>query len=159
MSQGRPTAISDAMTDKDVLSLHHSTGVPSTSPPSLPPMQIWRLYLARMQNRFCNLMHKVDTVKTRLEALGELDAELVRLRDSLPSECRPEQEILVSPDKYSHVLLFHLEYYDLVRSIHWASITQTVISRDDTAELPIRMRSSEGLCLAAARSFIKTLNE
>ncbi|KAH7133899.1 fungal-specific transcription factor domain-containing protein [Dactylonectria macrodidyma] len=155
MSQGRPPAISNATTDKDI---HHTTEESHAAPPTKSQIRLWNLQLAQLQNRFCHCMHRMDTLPSRMETLGELDAELVRLRDSIPSDCRPEHEILVPAERFSNILLLHLEYHNLVRSIHWASIALTSTTNGGVAKLTMRMRASEAICLAAARSFIGTLN-
>ncbi|KAL2276026.1 hypothetical protein FJTKL_01421 [Diaporthe vaccinii] len=48
----------------------------------------------------------------------------------------------------------------MVRSVHWASLTCAHAKRNVVTSHPnSRIRGSETICLSAARSFIKTLND
>lgn len=75
-------------------------------------------------------------------------------------DCRPGEEIL-SPGNTGQLLItLHLDYFHMVRSVHWASLTCAHAKRNVITSHPNpRIRGSEAICLSAARSFIKTLNE
>lgn len=129
--------------------------------PSLTQIYTWTFQFSQIQNHFCNLMHSNDTVISRLETLINVDDSLMAWKDSLPTSCRPDHLISVSPDRYWHVLLMHLEYLNLARALHWAAVTLKPMysGNPQVGRLTYRVRFSEALCVEAARSFIKVLNE
>ena len=120
----------------------------------------WKAKLAQIQNRFCGVLNRHESVTTRLEAFDDIDKSLMKWRDDIPIECRPEQEILDFQNASKLIAWLHLEYFDLMRSLHWASITCVPASENAAgAHLSLRLCASEAICLASARSFIKILNE
>ncbi|CAH0015634.1 unnamed protein product [Clonostachys rhizophaga] len=153
ISQGRPpglinptydldTRLPDAGMDEDKLV------------PSLAQFLTWRFRLNRIQTRFCSAMHSSDTAASRLEAITRADEEMSEWKGDLPTICRPDHHISVSPDRYLQVVLLHLDYFNLLRTIYWAAIT---LGSTGSNASP-RIQASEILCVEAARSFIKTLN-
>lgn len=120
----------------------------------------WRINLAKVQNRLCEVLCRRESVPAKLAALTDIDQGLTTWRDNLPAECRPELEILVHPDLHNFVASLHLEYFNTVRALHWASMTLTpALTGDPKWTCSPRIRRSEVICIAAARSFIKTLIE
>lgn len=121
----------------------------------------WKVALAQIQARFCNVIHSSYTGAEQVDALAELDHALVKWRDNIPLEFRPEQEMLVyrDVDAYRIVAVLHLEYYNILRALHWICITFRSNADDTFQNHPNhRIRSSEIIQLFAARSFIKVLN-
>ncbi|RSL39474.1 hypothetical protein CEP54_016317 [Fusarium duplospermum] len=153
ISQGRPPGLIHTTYDLD-------TRLPDASMdedklvPSLAQFLTWRFRLNRIQTRFCSAMHSSDTAASRLEAITRADEEMSEWTGDLPTICRPDHHISVSPDRYLQVVLLHLDYFNLLRTIYWAAIT---LGSTGSNASP-RIRASEILCLEAARSFIKTLN-
>ncbi|KAM5520512.1 NAD(P)-binding protein [Fusarium oxysporum f. sp. phaseoli] len=154
LSQGRPPAVDETMYDNEVmLECDEADG----AEPNRRHLYVWGFSLDTIQNRFCNIMKSKQTVADRLAAIAELDQQAMAWRDSLPVSCRPGHPILAPSELYMHVLLIHLQYFNLLRSIYWAAMTFT--SRLNPDVLSLRIRSSHILCVDAARSFIKSLND
>lgn len=149
----------NAAFDKEIVHQDVAMDVDSSLFPSFPQIYFWTHQFNKVQNRFCTLMHLKNTAAARLESIVKVDQDLAAWRDALPPVCRPNNMILVSPDKYSNVLLMHLEYFNLLRAIHWAVITLKSSHNGISERLDYRLRASEALCVEAARSFIKCLNE
>lgn len=120
-------------------------------------LYVWGFRLDAIQNRFCNVMRSKKMVVDRIAAIVQLDQQAMAWRDSLPASCRPGHPILAPSELYMHVLPIHLQYFNLLRAIHWAAMTFTGSVNPDV--LSLRIRSSHILCIDAARSFIKCLNE
>ncbi|CVL05055.1 uncharacterized protein FMAN_13026 [Fusarium mangiferae] len=160
MSQGRPPAVA-----KIDLSFSKTPGdLETTENGSLLPnfsyIYSWIFQIHTFQNRFCNMIQGSESRAWKLSQIAKLDCDLIQWKDSLPVECRPDNLILVSPERYAHILCIHLEYFNMLRSIHWLAMklassatgeAQTVMSG--------RLKASEAICLEAARSLIKALNE
>ena len=119
----------------------------------------WNVKFSRILNRFCAVLNGPETIMSRLDQLDEIDTALLRWRDEIPMEYRPEQENQAPHHVYHFVAFLHLEYFNLLRAIHWSSLISVQANRDTAAKhRSPRIRASEGICLAAARSFITTLN-
>ncbi|KAJ9659582.1 hypothetical protein H2198_002995 [Neophaeococcomyces mojaviensis] len=146
LTQGRPTAITEGTYDADLEAIDALSLGLTDSAHIAPNLYVWRVTLAQIQNRLCSLVNRRETVTVRLDTLADIDQALNKWRDNIPSECRPEQEILVGHDIYQLVALLHLEYFNNRNK-----------SLAETHPSP-RIRSSEAICLNAARSFVKTLN-
>jgi len=160
LSQGRPPGVTDASYDRETILAEAGIGG-DTSFPTFSQVYTWTCQLNQIQNRFCNIMHSRDTALSRHEAIVKVDDDLMAWKDGLPTSCRPGNLILTSSDRYIHVLLMHLEYFNLQRAIHWAAITlrPAYIATGPTELLTSRIRASERLCVESARSFINELNE
>lgn len=104
-------------------------------------------------------MHVNTTSGARLDALMHITKELVSWRDTVPSGSRPGDLIQVSPERYTNIMLLHLEYFNLLRAVHWTIISLVPTRSEGSEKLKQQLQSSEALCVEAARYFIKTLNE
>ncbi|RSL39572.1 hypothetical protein CEP53_013960 [Fusarium sp. AF-6] len=160
LSQGRPPGLSDLMYDREE-AFAGAGGDKDDLFPGLSQVVTWALQLSQIQTRFCGIMHSRNTVHARLDAIVGIDEDLLAWKGSLPSTCAPGQHILVSPERHLHVVLMHLEYFNLVRAVHWAAITlKPCCGIDgDGSWLAPRIQVSEALCVEAARSFVKVLND
>jgi hypothetical protein len=159
-SQGRPTAVAESTWDAELILF--SPVYPSMTEFSVTASKLyyWKAKLAQIQNRFCGALNRHESVATRLEAFNNIDKSLTEWRDDIPIECRPEQEILGPRNASKLIAWLHLEYLDLMRSLHWASITCVPATENAAGtHLSGRLCASEAICLASARSFIKILNE
>jgi hypothetical protein len=120
----------------------------------------WHVKLAQIENSFCNLFSSAQTVTDRVDEVANLDTALGKWRDEIPMEYRPDQEILADHDMYQHIAMIHLQYFNILRAIHWTllSSVQHHGFTPNSHSNP-RIRSGEAICVASARSFIKILNE
>ncbi|KIL87888.1 nad -binding protein [Fusarium avenaceum] len=108
--------------------------------------------------RFGNAITSRTFVTTKLDSIGRIDEALILWRDTLPITCRPDHPILVDPAKHLLVLFLHLEYYNLLRSVHWAALSLQPSLAGNISNPTSRIRASEVLCVDAARSFFRALN-
>ncbi|RGP72198.1 nad -binding [Fusarium sporotrichioides] len=108
--------------------------------------------------RFGNAITSRTFVTTKLDSIGRIDEALILWRDTLPITCRPDHPILVEPAKHLLVLFLHLEYYNLLRSVHWAALSLQPSLAGNISNPTSRIRGSEVLCIDAARSFLRALN-
>ncbi|KIY00308.1 uncharacterized protein Z520_03993 [Fonsecaea multimorphosa CBS 102226] len=159
MTQGRPTALTESTYDVELPTVDPSSSKCDDETTMFAQIYLWKVKLGLVQNRLCALINRHESVEARLDALTDIDQEATTWRDEIPVEFRPEQEILVSPDLHQVVALLHLEYYNMIRAIHFAALTSIPAHKvGNGSYLSPRMKSSQMVCLAAARSFIKTLN-
>lgn len=160
MSQGRPPAVAriDRCFPKTLRDL--KTAENKSLLPSFSHIQEWIFQIHTFQNRFCNMIQGSESRAWKLSQIAKFDCDLVQWKDSLPVECRPENLILVSPERYEHILYIHLEYFNMLRSIHWLA-TKLAPPTPDEAQTVLsgRLNASKAICLEAARCLIKTLNE
>lgn len=126
--------------------------------PTFAQLSAWSYSLNQINNYFCNVLQSKQSVVSRLEGIAQVDKRLVSWRDSIPVAFRPDSIIVVTPERYTHVLLLHLDYSNLLRAVHLAAITMRPALGNYTERLPRRLQASEVLCLEAARSFVKSLN-
>jgi hypothetical protein len=127
---------------------------------SAADIYLWHVKLARVKNSFCLLSSTTESAWSRINALGAIDTALVRWRDEIPLEYRPDQEILASAEAYRFIAMLHLQYFDVLRAIHWTSVIsarQAGVTLD--SHLNPRIRASQAICVNSARSFVKILNE
>jgi len=120
----------------------------------------WNVQLAQIENSFCTLFSSTETVTSRVDKVGDLDTALGKWRDEIPIEYRPDQEILADHEIYQSIAMIHLQYFNILRAIHW-TLLSSVRHYEFTLSSHVnpRIRSSEAICVASARSFVKTLNE
>lgn len=148
--------------DKDMFSTDASLGTSvdgdSFYGPTSAQLSAWSYNLNQINNNFCNVLQSKQSVVSRLEGIAQVDRRLVAWRDSIPAAFRPDSIIVVTPERYTHVLLLHLDYSNLLRAVHLAAITMRPALGNNTERLPRRLQASEILCLEAARSFVKSLN-
>lgn len=126
--------------------------------PTSAQLFAWSYSLSQINNHFCNVLQSKQSVVSRLEGIAQVDRRLVAWRDSIPAAFRPDSVIVVTPERYAHVLLLHLDYSNLLRAVHLAVITMRPALGINTERLPRRLQASEVLCVDAARSFVKSLN-
>lgn len=126
--------------------------------PTSVQLTAWSYSLNQINNHFCNVLQSKQSVVSRLEGIAQVDKRLVAWRDSIPAAFRPDSVIVVTPEWYTHVLLLHLDYSNLLRAVHLAVITMRPALGSNTERLPRRLQASEILCVEAARSFVKSLN-
>ena len=120
----------------------------------------WSSKLSQIQHRFCNVTNQASTTVSLLNELGNIDRALLSWCHDVPMDCRPGEEIVSSGNTGQLLVSLHLDYFNMVRAVHWASLTCAHAKRSVVASHPNpRIRGSEAICLSAARSFIKTLNE
>lgn len=126
--------------------------------PTSAQLFAWSYSLSQINNHFCNVLQSKQSVVSRVEGISHVDRRLVAWRDSIPAAFRPDSVIVVTPERYAHVLLLHLDYSNLLRAVHLAVITMRPALGINTERLPRRLQASEVLCVDAARSFVKSLN-
>ncbi|KAH8803571.1 fungal-specific transcription factor domain-containing protein [Xylogone sp. PMI_703] len=160
LALGRPTALPDSDHDAELFPLDLPDQTLPNKTAITANIYCWKVTLARIQNRFCCVLNRDDSMGSMVEALVRLDSALMKWRDEIPLEYRPQQEILAQDDTYHLVALLHLEYYNMVRALHWALITAVPAKGDmmEDSSNP-RIYARETICLSAARSFVKTLND
>lgn len=159
LSEGRPPAITGSP------NLGSPGSISDQEFPSvtieLPAMYIhdWDVGLATIANEVYPLLKHSQSLGSALTRIAEIDARLLVWKDSIPMEFRPDQQILANDPIYSIVAILHLKYHNLMRTIHWVSLT--LIGDKTSSKLSqfgARVRSSESICLASARSVIDVLN-
>lgn len=125
--------------------------------PTSAQLSAWSYGLYQINNHFCNVLQSKQSVVSRLEGIAQADRRLVAWRDGIPAAFRPDSVIVVTPERFTHVLLLHLDYSNLLRAIHLAAITMRPALGNNLDKLPRRLQASEVLCVEAARSFVKSL--
>jgi hypothetical protein len=157
MAQGRPPAALE--TDCDVELLPLAAPCDASTSKIFSDTYTWRVRLAKIENRLSRLLVSPQSTTARIKGIEQLDSALLQWRNGLSAHLRPEEDFLVDRDTYQFVAVVHLEYFNLLRATHWASINCVRTLHQAGESLGTRVRSSEALCLAAARSFVRTLNE
>ncbi|KUL88881.1 hypothetical protein ZTR_03536 [Talaromyces verruculosus] len=120
----------------------------------------WHVELSIIANRFLWLLNRPSTMSSQLEEFSALDEELLQWRDQIPMDARPEQEILVCNELYSTVAWLHVQYFNLMRSLHY--ISSTVLAKfleKDICRCAARVRASNSICASSARSLVKIYNK
>ncbi|TVY19579.1 putative transcriptional regulatory protein [Lachnellula arida] len=160
-TQGRPPAVSNTLCDMEVLPLLRNPDSPGDK--LIRPaadIYYWHVKLAQIENSFCCLFSSAETGESRTAKVGDLDTALRRWRDEIPMEYRPDQEILADHEMYQSIAMIHLQFFNILRALHWASLSSAKhdVSALNSHQNP-RIRSSEAICVASARSFVKILND
>jgi len=114
------------------------------------------LYSARARTR---------TVLQRLVAIGKLDTELQKLRESIPPEIRPENNIVCDERQLLPVIMLHHSYYNCMTAVHRVSIYHGPWTSEPgdqqlphhSVKLNPRVYESENICVRVARHAIGTL--
>jgi hypothetical protein len=159
MSEGRPTAVRELTYDVDVLPLCQDNCISPTITTIASEIHRWTAKLTEHCNRFSTINSLCVSTNARLDALTDLDDSLMRWRDQIPAAHQPGRDVVADWDSFILVAPLHLEYFNLVRAIHWAclmSITTNLDAIDDRHSRSLR--TSDMRCLWAARSFVQTLN-
>lgn len=159
LTQGRPTAIHESSFDVEECPavLHRDTLTYTAASPS--DVINWQSQLGLLQHRFSNITNQASSSKSVLHELETIDFALQAWCNEIPQVCRPGEEILV-PDEMKHVVVsLHMEYFNLIRAVHWASLTYAHNQKHlVNASSNPRMKGSEAICVAASRSLIKAMN-
>lgn len=109
-----------------------------------------------MQQNLNEAFTSVLTSEQRLSRLEQVDRNLMKWKDDLPPELRPEQQVVFDSGAHIDIYLLHLDYFNLLQCIHWGLITRQpdII---DVGEIP-RFRASDSICLGACLALVRTLN-
>lgn len=160
LSEGRPPAITGSPNLGSPGSISDQE-FPSVAT-ELPTINIHDHYvgLSMIANEVYPLLKHSQSLGSTLTRIAEIDARLLAWKDTIPMEFRPEQQILADDPIYSIVAILHLKYHNLMRTIHWISLTLTGDKTSSKlSQFGARVRSSECICLASARSVIDVLND
>ncbi|KAK9378666.1 fungal-specific transcription factor domain-containing protein [Kockiozyma suomiensis] len=157
---GRPPFISD----QDV-----STEVPTDDQKSIVPTELFMslIRFSRIQSKTYSRLYSAAASQLSqselLDAIGELDKELLEWRDSMPLRYRPDHEIIEhDPRKLVHFLYIHLTYYNCLTAIHRMSLHHPAWRREMSSSAREihrnpRVLASAALCVQAARASIYLL--
>jgi hypothetical protein len=153
LAEGRPPATTDHPKARNAAD-RDTPGI------AMVEVHISRVKLARIANRLSSLLNRGPVHPSVLHDLADFDQQLTTWRDSIPLEYRPEQRILATGRLHSAVALLHLQYFNVMQTLHWASYVVSIQAPQPgfLAQCAPRIRSSETICLIAARSVIDTLN-
>jgi hypothetical protein len=159
MSEGRPTAVRELTYDVDVLPLCPDK---RTLPPTtllLSAIHSWTAKLTELCNQFSTINSLCISTNARLNALIDLDNTLMRWKDHISAVHQPGRDVVTDWDSYMLLAPLHLDYFNLLMSIHWAC-RMTISPKLDAADDQQRrsLRTSDMRCLSAARSFVQVLN-
>ncbi|KAL3457181.1 hypothetical protein BJX64DRAFT_280778 [Aspergillus heterothallicus] len=177
LSEGRPSSITGS--PPSIVSSSSSSSLPLRSPAT--HIHEWLVSLASIASSVVSLLKNGDSPLGTLTQIGEIDAQLLAWKDSIPMELRPDQQILAEDPIYSVVAMLHLKYHNLMRTIHWVSLTLSASSEALTStstssmsnphshshshphphphpRLNARIRTSQNICLTSSRSTIEILN-
>ncbi|PWY84388.1 hypothetical protein BO83DRAFT_423026 [Aspergillus eucalypticola CBS 122712] len=159
LSEGRPTATSSDKTDTRLEPLtiqecpHNCEPLPSTM------IYTWHVTLACLVNQIADIIGREKAAKERLSCLADLDSQLIAWRDAIPLEFRPEQENIAPVLLRHHVTWLHVQFFHVMRTLHWTSML--LCHQGDETVLTDkyrRLQHSEAICVASARSLIRTSN-
>ncbi|KAJ0423063.1 hypothetical protein BJY00DRAFT_310659 [Aspergillus carlsbadensis] len=154
----RPPSLPQSMSDHDPLPLSIGDLPVDASMGALADIYHWSLKLAHIRHQYCAVVNRCDSVQSRLDALAVLDSRLVQWREEVPLDIRPGQQIIVPKTLCSFIALLHLDFFLTLCSIHWASLLSTPNPVIRPSHQSLRIRSSDHICVSAARSFIDMLN-
>ncbi|CAG9948524.1 unnamed protein product [Clonostachys rosea f. rosea IK726] len=158
--QGRPPGIMHNIEERNMSVLHPPLDEIDQSSLNLMQIYGWKYKISQMQNRFCNTMNSADSTDDMIDAIHRIDRELAAWSDALPATCRPKKPILAPIHLRMHILVLHLDYFSLVRSIHWAAISLIAgLTDEHLGQNDVSAPDSEALCVDATRSYIRSLNE
>lgn len=163
ITQGRPAAVHPSTFDTELTpSPSYQTQLPPTAAMGTSASDVynWSVKLSQIQHRFSDVTNQASTTTSMLDELGNIDRALLSWCNDIPIDCRPGEEILSSGNTGDLLVSLHLDYFNMMRTVHWASLTCAHAKRNIVTSHPNpRIRGSEAICLSAARSYIKTLNE
>ena len=114
---------------------------------------LWRVSLSRVMGRLNEAFSSALTVDQRLQLLEEVDLVLMKWKEGLPLELRPEQQTILEGDAHLDIYMLHLDYFHLLKTTHWS-----LINHRGGSVRPPRLRASESICLGACLSLVRTLN-
>lgn len=159
MIEGRPPSTKEYPGEERMFILTQAECPPHLMAHPAPQIPRWHTQLAVITNRLCTLLSDEEvTVSRILEEIESLDQGLLQWRDKIPIDYRPDQENLANAQLYPIIAWLHIEYFNLLRSMHFVSFLASLQS-PNMAHFGARIRSSESIALSAAQSVIKTLNK
>ncbi|KAK5048715.1 hypothetical protein LTR84_005807 [Exophiala bonariae] len=154
---GRPPACQPSQCDAGLLSSEGGMlQIPELQWP-LSQILTHRVALAQIQQKINNVFYAVATARQRLSSLEEADSDLVQWKEELPLEIRPEEHAMLDGDANIDIYMIHLDYFNLLRTIHWSLINHWLRS-ERSEDVARRLRASESICLGACLTSVRTLN-
>lgn len=157
LSQGRPPACQTSQCDAELLSTKSSLLHVVELRWPLSHVLIWKVSLARMQQKLNVAFSSVTTADQRSSCLEEVDLKLMKWKEELPPEFQPDQQTILDSDGHIDIYMLHLDYFHLLQTIHWALINHRPEPYLATHAAP-RLRASEHICLGASLALARTLN-
>lgn len=159
LSEGRPSAITGSPNLGLSRRLSEQEYPPVATKSPVIFVHDWDIGLAVIANQLLTLMKNSESLVGTLARIAEIDAELLAWKDAIPMDFRPDQQILADDPLYCLVAMLHLKYHNLMRTVHWISLTLSSEELGgDLSRLGARVRSSESICVTSARSVIEVLN-
>jgi hypothetical protein len=159
MCEGRPSAVRESTYDTEILPLSSDNHINPSVVNIACEVHKWTAKLTEHCNRFITITSLCVSTDARISALIDLDESLLRWRDQIPVAHQPGQDVVTDWNSFILIAPLHLEYFNLVRAIHWASSMAITTSLDATNDRYRRLhQTSKMRCLWAARSFVYTLN-
>ena len=159
MAEGRPTAVRELTYDVEVLPLCQDQQISPQLEPLASAVHAWTAGLTELRNRFVTITSLCIKATDRLAALSDLNESLMRWKDQIPVAHQPGHDVSTDSNSCLLVAPLHLEYFNLLRSVHWASRMTISMQPDITADHGGRsVRAHDMGCLSAARSFVQALN-
>ncbi|KAF3397970.1 hypothetical protein F1880_005725 [Penicillium rolfsii] len=155
MSQGRPPASQLTHCNSDLLSVKSQFLQVSELPWPQSEMLRWRVSLALIQHRINLAFCSETTHDQRVKCLEKWDLELMKWKEQLPPQFQPEQQTILEGDAHIDIYTLHLDYFNIVQTLHWGLINH---GPDARAHLAPRLRVSESICLGASLALVRTLN-
>ncbi|KAJ5513819.1 hypothetical protein N7463_003371 [Penicillium fimorum] len=159
LCEGRPTGTSSDKTDAMIEPLTVQECPDDCELAPGPMIYVWHTTLACLVNQLADITGREKGASERLCCLAELDMKLIAWRDAIPLEYRPEQENLAPIQLRHHISWLYVQFFNVLRTLHWTSMLLTH-RRDETfpTDRYPRLQSSEAICVASARSLIRTSN-
>ncbi|UPK95724.1 hypothetical protein LCI18_006659 [Fusarium solani-melongenae] len=157
MSQGRPPACQTSQCDAETLL--NKGGLLHLYELHWPLSEVltWRVDLAWIQQKLNGAFSSVFTAEQRLSCIQEADRDLMRWKEGLPLELRPEQQTVLERDAHVDIYMLHLDYFNLLQTIHWGLMNHKSSANAWDHAAP-RLRASESICLGASLALVRTLN-
>jgi hypothetical protein len=82
------------------------------------PVFCFRLAIARLTNRFSRLSaDRMLTAETFPKKIAALYLDIIALKESIPTEWRPDHDIFAESDTHQCVLILHWEYHCLLLAV------------------------------------------
>jgi len=156
--EGRPTAVRELTYDVEILPLCQDS---CTSPIITTASEIhkWTARLTEHCNRFATINSLCISTNARLDALTDLDDSVTAWKDQIPAAHQPGQDVVADWSSFILAAPLHLEYFNLVRAIHWACLMSIATNFDAVDDRHRRLLQTSNMkCLWAARSFVQTAN-
>ncbi|KAH7205135.1 uncharacterized protein BKA55DRAFT_722918 [Fusarium redolens] len=157
MSQGRPPICQPSQCDTELFSGKLDLLQVSEISWPLSQVLIWKLGLARIQQKINNAFSTSTSPEQRSNCLEEADIELMKWKEELPLEFRPDQQMILDGDAHIDIYMLHLDYHNLLQMIHWSSTKHRPKASETDFAAP-RMRASASICVGASLAVVRTLN-